>query len=122
MPISDIMSVLASSYRAASVTNVSHSKYVNVDPKAFQGTWSGKYANNQAYTVAISDVSGFHAKVKYQSGSTVLYQDVLIRDNAFRIGDSKFTLVRPGVAQIKTVMTDPASGASTLETSYANQG
>ena len=97
-------------------------KYVNVDPKAFQGTWSGKYANNQAYTVAISDVSGFHAKVKYQSGSTVLYQDVLIRDNAFRIGDSKFTLVRPGVAQIKTVMTDPASGASTLETSYANQG
>ena len=39
---------------------------------------------------------------------------------AFRIGDTKFTLVKNGVAQIKTVMTDPATGASTLETAYAH--
>ena len=118
----DIMSILAGSYTSAPVTSVSRSKYVNVDPQAYQGTWTGKYANNDAFTVAISDVIGFRAKVKYQSGSTVKYQEVLIRDNAFRIGDSKFTLVRSGVAQMKTVMTNPANGAQTLETAYANQG
>ena len=120
--MADIMSILASSYTAAPITAPSHSKYVNVDPKAYQGTWTGKYANNQAFTFSISDVSGFRAKVKYQSGSVVQYQDVLIRDGAFRIGDSKFTLTRAGVAQVKTVMTDPATGASTLETSFAHQG
>lgn len=47
---------------------------------------------------------------------------MLIKDNAFRIGDSKFTLVRDGKALVKTVMTDPGSGAQSLETAYANQG
>jgi hypothetical protein len=120
--MADIMSVLASSYTAAPVTSVSKSKYVNVDSKAFEGTWSGKYANNKPFTISISDVNGFRAKARYQYGTTVKYQEVLIKDNAFRIGDSKFTLAKAGVAQVKTVMTDPASGASTLETAYANQG
>jgi hypothetical protein len=120
--MADIMSILAGAYTSAPLNTVSHSKYVNVDPEAYQGTWTGKYANGQAFTVAISDVNGFRAKAKYQSGSTVKYQDVLIRDNAFRIGDSKFTLTRAGVAQVKTVMTNPANGAQTLETAYANQG
>jgi hypothetical protein len=119
--MADIMSVLASSYTAAPVTSVSKSKYVNVDPKAFEGTWSGKYANNKPFTISVSDVNGFRAKARYQYGTTVKYQEVLIKDNAFRIGDSKFTLAKAGVAQVKTVMTDPASGASTLETAYANQ-
>ena len=71
--------------------------------------------------MTISNVSGFRAKVKYQSASVIKYQDVLIKDNSFRIGDSKFTLAREGVAIMKTVLTDPASGAQTLETAYANQ-
>jgi hypothetical protein len=120
--MADIMSVLAASYTAAPVASVSKSKYVSVDPKAFEGTWSGKYANNKPFTISISNVSGFRATAKYQYGSMVKYQEVLIKDNAFRVGDSKFTLVRDGVAQVKTVMTDPASGASTLETSFASQG
>ena len=70
----------------------------------------------------ISNVTGFRAKAKYQSGATVKYQDVLIKDNAFRVGDSKFAVTRAGVAQLKTVMTDPGSGAQTLETAYAKQG
>jgi len=119
--MADIMNILASSYQSASVTNVSHSKYVNVDPKAYEGSWSGKYANGQPYTVTISQVSGFRARAKYQSGTTLKSQDVLIRDQAFRVGDSKFTLMPNGSAQIKTVMTDPATGASTLETSYAHR-
>ena len=69
----------------------------------------------------MSQVHGFRAKVKYQSGSTVKYQDVLIKNDAFRIGDSKFVWARDGVAQIATVMTNPATGTSTLEKSYAQR-
>ncbi len=121
--MADILGTLSSNYlTVGSNPIVVGSKYVNVDPATFQGTWSGKYANNKPFTINVSNVSGFRAKVKYQYGSTVKYQDVLIKDNAFRIGDSKFTLTRAGKAQVKTVMTDPASGAQSLETAYATQG
>ena len=45
----------------------SKTKYVAVDPTLYQGTWTGKYANNKTFTITITDVSGFHAKVQYQS-------------------------------------------------------
>ena len=116
------MSIISSNYLAVgSNTNLNAGKYVNVDPAAYEGRWSGKYADGTRFDISISNVSGFRAKVKYQSKDTVKYQDVLIKNNAFRIGDSKFTLTRKGVAQLKTVMTDPATGASTLETAYAHQ-
>ena len=99
----------------------SKSKYVAVDPKLFQGSWSGKYANNKSFTFSISNVSGFQAKVKYQSDGTAEYQDVLIKDNAFRIGNTKFTLVGNGKAQVKNVVTDPATGSTYLDTAYAKQ-
>ena len=121
--MADILGILSSNYlTVGNNVNISGSKYVNVDPAAFEGNWTGKYANNQSFTVSISNVTGFRAKAKYQSGSTVKYQDVLIKANAFRIGDSKFTVTRAGVAQLKTVMTNPATGAQTLETAYAKQG
>ena len=116
------MSILSSNYTTVGqTTNVNSGKYVSVDPKAFQGTWDGKYANQKPFSVTVSNVSGFRAKAKYQYGSTVKYQDVLIKNNAFRVGDSKFTLTKPGTAQVKTVVTDPASGATSLETAYVHQ-
>jgi hypothetical protein len=121
--MADILGILSSNYLTVGANpSVAGSKYVNVDPDTFQGTWSGKYAKGQSFTVTISNVTGFRAKVKYQSGSVIKYQDVLIKDNAFRIGDSKFTVTRAGKALMKTVMTDPASGAQSLETAYADQG
>jgi len=119
--MADMFNILSSNYLSAGVNVTSHSKYVNVEPSSFEGTWSGKYSNNESFRVLISDVSGFRAKVKYQSGSTVQYQDVLIKDRAFRIGDSKFTLTRAGVAQIKTIVTNPADGSRVLNTAYAKQ-
>jgi hypothetical protein len=120
--MADMMGILSSNYKTVGTTALSHSKYVNVDSALYEGKWTGKYANNQSFTFSVADVSGFRAKVKYQSGSTVNYQDVLIKDNAFRIGNSKFTLTAVGKAQVKTVLTDPATGAQTLETSTAHQG
>ncbi|MDB5521484.1 MAG: hypothetical protein JWQ82_1081, partial [Tardiphaga sp.] len=70
----------------------------------------------------VSDVSGFRAKVKYESAGTVKYQDVLIRDNSFRVGDTRFSLQSTGKAQIKNAVSDPATGGSYLDTAYASRG
>ena len=51
-------------------------------------------------SVTISNVNGFRAKAKYQYGTTIKYQDVLIKNNSFRVGDSKFVLKGKGTAQV----------------------
>jgi hypothetical protein len=119
--VADIWNTIASNYVTVGTTNLSKTPYVSVDPDVYNGTWNGTYSDNKKFSVTISDVSGFRAKVKYQSEGTVKYQDVLIKDNAFRVGDSKFTVTKIGTAQVKTVVTDPASGATTLLTAYAKK-
>ncbi|WP_316224779.1 MULTISPECIES: hypothetical protein [unclassified Bradyrhizobium] len=120
--MADVMSILSSAYKSnVLATAQSSSKYVAVDPTLYQGTWTGNYANNKSFTVTVSNVEGFRAKVRYQSEGTSKYQDVLIKDNAFRVGDTKFTLTGKGKALIKNVVTDPASGQTYLDTAYATQ-
>jgi hypothetical protein len=119
--VADIWNTIASNYVTVGTTNLSKTPYVNVDPTVYTGTWNGTYSTNKKFSIAISDVNGFRAKVKYQSEGTVKYQDVLIKDNAFKIGDSKFTVTKIGTAQVKTVVIDPASGATTLLTAYAKK-
>ncbi len=63
----------------------------------------------------MSNVDGFRAKVHYQSEGTSKYQDVLIKDGAFRVGDTKFSLVQQGTAMIANVVTDPATGSTYLD-------
>jgi len=119
--MADILATISSNYVAmGSLYSTAGKKYVNVDPALYEGTWRGKYADGTAYALQVSGVEGFRATVKYESGSTVKYQNVLIAsDNSFRVGDSKFTLTKQGTAQIKTVMTK--NGQQTMETSYAKQ-
>jgi hypothetical protein len=120
--MADIMSILSANYKTVGLTVPSKTPYVAVDPTLYQGSWTGKYANNKSFTITVSDVSGFRAKVKYQSDSTVKYQDVLIKDLAFRVGDTKFTLTNKlGTAQIKNVVTDPATGSTYLDTATATR-
>jgi hypothetical protein len=117
--VADIMNVLATSY--ANAPTPSYGKYVDVDPTLYEGKWEGTYSTNQKFQIDVSNVNGFRAKVKYQSGGTIKYQEVLIKDNAFRVGDSKFTLARQGYAQVKTVNVDAATGGTTLDTAYARK-
>ena len=119
--MADVWSIISSNYKAVGTTIPSKTPYVNVDPAVYTGTWNGTYSTNKKFSIQISDVTGFRAKVKYQSEGTVKYQDVLIKDNAFKIGDSKFTVTKIGTAQVKTVVIDPASGATTLLTAYAKK-
>jgi len=51
----------------------------------------------------------------------VQYQQVLIRDSSFRIGDTKFSLTGNGQAQIKNALTDSATGNTSLVTGNATQ-
>jgi hypothetical protein len=118
----DVMSILSAAYKSVGSTAVpSKTKYVAVDPTLYQGTWSGTYANKKTFKITVSDVSGFRAQVKYESGGTVKFQSVLIKDNSFRVGDTKLTLTKPGTAQVKNVVTDPATGSTFLDTAVATQ-
>jgi hypothetical protein len=117
--MADVMSILSSSY--ATQTPITAGKYVNVDPATFQGSWTGTYANKKTFKIDVSQVSGFRAQVKYQSGETVKFQQVLIKDNAFRVGDTKFQLTGNGKATIKNAVTDPATGSTYLDTANATR-
>jgi hypothetical protein len=120
--MADIFSVLQSSFQsAASASPPSRTKYVPVDPKLYQGNWTGTYSNKKSFTISVTDVSGFRAHVQYQSAGTVQSQDVLIKDNSFRFGNTKFTLTKAGTAQIKNVVVDPATGSTFLDTAFATQ-
>src|SRR5215208_4202225 len=119
--MADMMGILSSNYKAVGSAVPSTTKYVAVDPALFQGTWTGTYANKKTFTITVSDVNGFRAQVKYQSGSTVKYQAVLIKDKSFRIDDTKFMLTKHGIAQIKSVVTDPATGSTFLDSAVAKQ-
>ena len=119
--MADLFSILSNSYKTAPTPSSSQTKYVPVDSAHYNGTWKGAYSSGEKFSFAISDVQGFRAKVKYQGGTgPVLFQDVLIKDNSFRIGDTKFLLKKIGHAQIKTVVTNPATGGTVLNTAYAD--
>lgn len=111
--MSDIMSVIANAYATAPLTPTT-TKYTSVDPKSYEGTWQGTYSNNQSFKVTISDVNGFRAQVKYQSGGTTQYQQVLIGNSSFRIGNSKFVLSGTGKAIVYNAVTNPTTGDTSL--------
>jgi hypothetical protein len=117
----DIMSILQSSYTAASQSLISPGdKFAPVDPTKYQGTWTGKDYKNQPFTIKISNVSGYRASVTYQSSSGLQYQRALITTKGtFRIGNSQFTLTGTGTAQMNTIATDPTTGIQTNQQAVA---
>ena len=113
--MSDIMSILQTSYAAAPQSLISPGdKFANVDPTQYQGTWTGKDYNNQPVTISITKVSGYRANVTLQSASGLQFQRALITTKGtFRIGNSQFKLTGTGAAQINTIVTDPTTGIQT---------
>jgi len=116
--VGDIFSVLQAGY--TTLPAITQGKYVPVDPTLFEGTWKGTYSNGEKFSLTVTNVQGFRAKLKYQSGNgPIRYQDILIKDNAFKFGDSKFLVAKEGHATIKTVVTNPATGQSVLNSAPA---
>ena len=120
--MADVLSILSANYKTVGLTVPSNTPYVAVDPSLYQGDWTGKYANSKSFKITVSNVTGFRAKVHYQSDGTSKYQDVLIKDQSFRVGDTKFTLTKVGTALVKNVVTDPSTGTTYLDQAYAAQG
>ena len=110
--MADIMSILQSSYAAAPQSLIAPgSKFANVDPTKWAGTWTGKDFQNQPVTISISKVSGYRANVTLQTSAGLQYQQALITTKGtFRIGDSQFQLTGTGAAKITTIVTDPTTG------------
>jgi hypothetical protein len=114
--MSDIMSILQSSYSAAATPSLISpgDKFAPVDPTQYQGTWTGKDYKNQPVTISITNVSGYRANVTLQTSAGLQYQRALITTKGtFRIGDSQFKLTGTGAAQISTIVTDPTTGIQT---------
>jgi hypothetical protein len=119
--MADVMGIISADYKARGATVPSRTKYVAVDPALYQGKWTGTYADKKSFTITVTNVSGFRAQVKYESGGAIKNSAVLIKDNSFRIGDTKFAWAKPGTALVKTVVTDPATGSTYLDTAAAAQ-
>jgi len=120
--MSDILSVLQSAYASNTVSTPSTGKYVPVDPKSYEGTWSGTYTkNDKKFSLQVFNVQGFRAQVKVRDANGVSYQNVLIKNSSFRVGNTKFVLEGNGKAQVGTAVTDPVSGNVSLLSGTATQ-
>jgi hypothetical protein len=118
----NIFSILQSSYSATTQLSIPPgSKFANVDPTQWQGTWTTKDSNGKPVTLTISNVHGYRANVRFQSADGGLQTGrVLINtNNVFRIGDSQMQLVGAGKLTISTVITDATTGNQSIETDHA---
>ncbi len=121
---SSIFSILQSSYTAAAPQALfaPGSKFANVDPTKWQGTWTGKDFQNQPFTVSITKVKGYRANVTLQNSAGLQYGQVFITTkNSFRIGNSSFTLTANNTADLATVVTDPNTGIQSLNQAVATR-
>src|SRR6202012_1977850 len=94
-PMSDIMSILQNAYASTPQSLIAPgSKFANVDPTKWQGTWTGKDAQNQPVTISITKVSGYRANVVMSSSSGQQFQRAFIpTHNTFPSGESHFALM-----------------------------
>jgi hypothetical protein len=114
--MSDIMSILQSSYTSSSSASLISpgDKFKPVDPTQYQGTWTGKDFKNQPISISITKVSGYRANVTLQSSDGLQFQRAMITTKGtFRIGTSQFILTGTGTAQVNTIETDPTTGIQT---------
>ena len=120
--MSDIYSIIQSAYVNNVVTTPSKGTYTAVDPKSYEGNWTGTYTkNDKKFSVEIYNVQGFRAQVKIQDANGTSFQSVLIKNSSFRVGDSKFTLGSSGQAEVATAVTDPISGNVSVLSGVAKQ-
>ena len=111
--MADIMSILQSSYAASPQSLIAPgSKFANVDPTKWQGTWTGTDDKNKPVTVTLNKVSGFRANavVNDQAEGQTNARVFITTRNTFRIGDSQFALTGTGKATLTTIVTDPNTG------------
>ena len=117
--MSDIMSILQSSYTANTQSLIAPgSKFANVDPTKWAGTWTGTDDKKKPVTVSITKVSGFRANVTVNDVTEGLQnaRAFITTKNTFRVGNSQFVLTGAGKAKLITIVADPNTGKQTALT------
>ena len=117
---SNILTILQNSYSTPAQFPPG-SKFAKVDPTQWQGTWTATDSNGKPVALAISNVSGYRANVRFTTADGGLQTGrVLINTNGvFRIGDSQMQLTAAGKMTISTVITDATTGNQSIETDHA---
>jgi hypothetical protein len=118
----NIFSILQSAYTAPTQPSFPPgSKFANVDPTKWQGTWTATDSNGKPVTLTISNVSGYRASVRFQSadGGLQTGRVFINTNNVFRIGDSQMQLASAGKMTISTIITNPTTGKQSVETDHA---
>lgn len=118
----NIFSILQSAYSAPTQASLPPgSKFANVDPKQWQGTWTAKDTNGKPVTLTISNVSGYRANIRFQTadGGLQTARVMINTNNIFRIGNSQMQLASAGKMTISTIITDPTTGNQSIETDHA---
>jgi hypothetical protein len=111
--MADIMSILQSSYTANTQSLIAPgSKFANVDPTQWAGTWTGTDDKKQPVSLSITKVSGFRANVSLTDSTEgqANARAFITTKNTFRVGDSQFTLTGAGKGVLTTIVTDPTTG------------
>jgi len=120
--ISSLFSALQANYTATPQYSLPPgSKFANVDPTKWQGTWTATDSTGKSVTLNVSNVQGYRANVRLQTATGgVVSGRVLINTNGvFRIGDSQIQLVSAGKLTISTVVTNQNTGKQSIETDHA---
>ena len=117
---SNILTILQNSYSTPSQFPPG-SKFAKVDPTQWQGTWTATDSNGKPVTLAISNISGYRANVRFTTADGGLQTGrVMINTNGiFRIGNSQMQLTGAGKMTISTVITDATTGNQSIETDHA---
>jgi hypothetical protein len=118
----NIFSILQSAYTPTTQVSIPPgSKFANVDPTQWQGTWTTKDSNGKPVTLTISNVNGYRANVRFTTADGGLQTGrVLINtNNVFRIGSSQMQLTGAGKMTISTVITNQTTGNQSIETDHA---
>ncbi len=112
--MADIMSILQSAYAAAPQSLIAPgSKFANVDPTKWAGTWTGTDDKKQPVTVSITQgqaASGPTSRSTMSSEGQQNARAFITTKNTFRVGNSQFVLTGAGKAKLTTIVTDPTTG------------
>ena len=91
--MADILSILSANYKTVGTDRSDRRPRMSRSiPTLYEGSWTGKYANNKTFKITISNVRAFAPRCSTRAAAPTNIQEVLIKDNSFRIGDTKFTL------------------------------
>jgi hypothetical protein len=111
--MSDIMSILQSSYTANTQSLIAPgSKFANVDATQWQGKWTGTDDKKQPVSLSITKVSGYRANVSLSDATEgqANARAFITTKNTFRVGNSQFTLTGANKGVLTTIVTDPTTG------------